>query len=162
MRKIRPDKFIHLENLSGVLSLPISRALYQSRFALCNNRYSCANIFHLYIGFINRMLTYRNALLYPHITYYTRFLAISQDPEYWIHPIIRYSRCLTSCKTRDYRVPYIEKNRLIVPTRRIWLKAFWLNQTRISSYHDKTRFFITRTFNWFYYKDLVSIFWLDL
>lgn len=55
-----------------------------------------------------------------------------------------------------------EKNRLIVPTRRIWLKAFWLNQTRISSYHDKTRFFITRTFNRFYYKDLVSIFWLDL
>jgi len=72
------------------------------------------------------------------------------------------ARCSLSPRETQLHLFYTEKNRLIVPTRRIWLKAFWLNQTRISSYHDKTRFFITRTFNRFYYKDLVSIFWLDL
>jgi len=51
---------------------------------------------------------------------------------------------------------YTEKNRLTNKT--YMIKGILVKPSRISSYHDKTRFFITRTFNRLYYKNMISIF----
>jgi len=57
---------------------------------------------------------------------------------------------------------FTEKNSLIISIKMSIVKRILVKLSRIFGYHDRTPYFITRTFDRFNYKNLISILQLNL